>query len=513
MKSAIVASAILLVSLSASAGVVKGRLSQEDSGQIILKSIEDGAEVSRVVEMAERFKYTLDSKMLNSQNYVLEFSGEITKDKIITDRTPTIIGGKDSLSGRLITDEKGSLYINGQRVEYGRTKAIYGIPFDDKSKSYYINKNVEVQGSVEERGDEKVFVINAILEKGLISVNAPSLFPAPKSFNENPKAFILDEMPKNINSQGINPWSGKLFEKNGYTPEAGEGVLVITLSGRQGDAPGASAGHFAFGGGIVQEDGTIKGETYNFYFEGPKEVLAGNTDLTSYFGHLIQGQQNYRPTFTLYAYGFDQKDLKTVRDLYETELHKVRTQKGLKITPGYNCTTTSNYVMREIGIYGQHHNLGARMFDRQNLGYVNPFSWWSNNTNGEGAIGSVRVLSYVSTRDPDHYVPRAALESFVKNFSDKRWNKKKGIKRVDYIFIPQTPSARQIGGISYDQPIKEGKKVMAFDKARKAKMPEITKAQSVLLDINKHSHAEVDEARKVIEKDQAEVKALLDTID
>lgn len=328
-------------------------------------------------------------------------------------------------------------------------------------------KKLTFKVSSKGEGEDKHFVINAILEKNLISSFGPEFHPAPKEFYESPKAFTLDEMPKNINSQGKRPWSGKLFEKKGYTPKAGEGVLLITLSGRQGDAPGASAGHFAFGGGIVQKDGSIKGETYNFYFEGPKEVLAGNTDLTSYFGHLIQGQQNYRPTFTVYAYGIDPSDLKKVRDLYEKELHKVRTVKGLEITPGYNCTTTSNYVMREINIYGQHHNLGARMFDAQNIGYVNPFSWWSNNTSGEGVVGGLQVLSYVSTRDPQHYVPRPAIESFVKNFSSKRWNKRKGIKRVDYVFIPQTPSRRQVGGMSYDQPIKEGKKILDYDAKRK----------------------------------------------
>lgn len=505
--------ALLLSSNSIFAGTVNGILSKDDSGRVILTSMENDREVQREVVMAPQFEYTLDSKMLSSQNYVLEFSGEITDSQIITDRTPTIIAGKDKLDGRMITDEKGQRYIDGQKVTYGRTKPIYGIPFDEQSKSYYENKEVLARGFFEKRGDEKVFVINAILEKDLISSIGPQKYPAPKEFYNDPKAFIINEMPKNINSQGKKPWSGTLFNKKGYQPKEGEGVLVITLSGRQGDSPGASAGHFAFGGGIVGKDGTIKGETYNFYFEGPKEVLAGNTDLVSYFGHLIQGQQNYRPTFTLYAYGIKPEELKKARDLYEKELHKVRTVKGLEITPGYNCTTTSNYVMREIDIYGQHHNLGARLFDVQNVGYVNPFSWWSNNTNGEGVIGGVRVVSYVTTRDPQYYVPRPALESFVKNFSSKRWNKRKGIKRVDYIFIPQTPSRRQVGGMSYDQPIKEGKKILAYDKERKKRMPQVIKAHEVLLEQEKHSHAEIEEAKAIIKSDQEEVKKVLDTID
>lgn len=513
MKKVLLASAVLMSTTLVHGGVVKGTLSQDDPGNVILTSIEKGKKVKREVIMADEFKYTLDEKLLNSPNYVLEFHGDITETKVITDRTPTIVGGKDEMRGRLISDDKGNLYINGVKVRYGRTKPIYGIPFDDKSKNSYVNKDVIVQGDLAEVDGEKVFTINAILESGLISIHGPRNFTAPMQFFADPKSFVLDEMPKNVNSQGKKPWSGRLFEKKGYEPKVGEGVLIITLSGRQGDAPGASAGHFAFGGGVVQEDGTIKGETYNFYFEGPKEVLAGNTDLVSYFGHLIQGQQNYRPTFTLYAYGISPKDLRKVRDIYEKELHKVRTVKGLEITPAYNCTTTSNYVMREIGIYGQHHNLGARLFDFQNVGYVNPGSWWANKSDGKGVIGGARMISYVTTRDVQHYIPRPALESFVKNFTNKRWNKRKGIKRVDYIFIPQTPSDRQVGGMSYDQPIKEGKKIVDYDKARKPIMPEFLRSHEILRNADKHSEAEVEAARKFIAEDQAKVKALLDTID
>lgn len=63
-----------------------------------------------------------------------------------------------------------------------------------------------------------------------------------------------------------------------------------------------------------------------------------------------------------------------------------------------------------------------------------------------GLIDKLRVVSYVSTRDPEHYVPRAAFESFVENFKSRRWRQRRGIRRVDYVFMPQRPSERQVGG-------------------------------------------------------------------
>lgn len=498
----------LFLTSNAQAATVIGSLSETDN-EIVLTSFEKGAVVKRQVIMDEKFTYTLDSKMLNSPGYLLEFEGEVKGDQLITSKTPTIVAGSKKLVGTLKMNEEGMLSINNTQVVYGRTKPIYGIPFDEESKASFVEKEVEAVGEFV----NGVFKINAIIEKDLLSVKGPELYPAPAEFKVDPIEFILKKMPKNEFSQRSNPFSGIVFNKKGYTPKPGEGVLIITLSGRQGDSPGASAGHFAIGGGVVGDDLKIKGEAYNFYFEGPKEVLAGNTDLISYFGHLIQGQQNYRPTFTLYAYGISKKDLRQVRNLYEKELHKVRTEKGLEITPGYNCTTTSNYVLREIGIYGKHHNLGNRMLDFQNAGYINPLSWWANNTAGEGTVGSLRVLSYVTTRDPEHYVPRAALESFAKNFSNKRWNSRKGIKRVDYIYIPQTPSRRQVGGMSYDQPIKEGKKIVEYSNDRKARIEPIIKAHDIILNQESYSDLEVLEAQKIIDRDQAEVKKVLDTID
>ena len=451
----------------------------------------------KVVKMEKKFQYALDKVMVNSPEYIFEFEGTVDGDDLITSKVPTVYAGVRDLRGFFHKDSEGNLLIDDQPVRYGRTKVIYNDSFDNISKRHYLNKDVTTQGYL----DGDTFVINAIIEDHLISADSQNVFIAPEEFNKKPSKFITEKMPLNKYSQAKNPFRGVVFNKKNYEVEPGESVLVITLSGRQGDAPGASAGHFTIGMGEVQDDMTIKGEVFNFYFVGEKEVLAGNTDLVSYFGHLIQGQQNYRPTYTLYAYGVDKKKLRQVRDSLEKENHKVRTLEGLKITPGYNCTTTSTNELKEVDIYGNHKNFFNSIFDSQNISYINPFSYGSRNTDGKGTVGLIRTLSYALSEDPQHYIPRAAFESFAINFAKKRKNKKMGIKRVDYIFIPQTPSKRQVGGISYDDPIKEGKKVLEYEKKRSNRRKSEKEARATLV----NPDATQDEIAKAKEVNQNEV--------
>ncbi|WP_127717205.1 hypothetical protein [Halobacteriovorax sp. HLS] len=473
MKNIFKAALILSIFASASsyAENFRGRLSKKND-----KTYFETEGQSLIVEIDKRFKYALDDVVVNSPGYIFEFEGEVIDGSLHTSKVPTIFAGTKDLNGHFTKDSSGQLFINEQKVKFGRTKVIYNDSFDKFSKEYYLNKDVVTQGHYE----DDTFVINAIVEKGLISAEAQNQYPPSEEFSKDPEEFILKKMPLNKYSQSSTPFRGTIINKKNYDVEVGESVLIITLSGRQGDAPGSAAGHFTVGMGEVQEDMSIKGEVFNFYFVGPKEVLAGNTDLTSYFGHLIQGQQNYRPTYTLYAYGVDKKKLRSVRDQLEKENHKVRTVKGLEITPGYNCTTTSTNELKKIGIVGNHQNILRSIFDVQNISYINPFSYGARNSNGQGTLGMIRTLSYTLSEDPENYIPRAAFESFVKNFSRKSQIKKMGIKKVDYVFIPQTKSKRQVGGISYDDPIKEGKKVLDFDKLRSARIENERKAREIL---------------------------------
>lgn len=486
----LLSSFLFLPSVLAEYSQVRGTLSKEGS-VVYLTS----GEIKREVEISKEFEFTLDHKVVNSPHYIFEFIGDITSDKIIAAQPPTIVAGSGEVVGVLERRDNGSLYIGDQEVKYGRTKPIYKISFDQKSKESFIGKNIIAQGSYE----DSVFVMNAIVLNNLISADNQIHFDVPQGLSSNPEEFIIEEMAKNKHSQSQTPFRTTIFNSSNEI-HPGENVLVITLSGRQGDAPGAAGGHFTVGNGVVLDDLSIKGEVSNFYFEGPKEVLAGNTDLVSYFGHFIQGQQNYRPTFTLFIYGVSKEKLKYVRDYLEVENHKVRTEKGLEITPGYNCTTTSNYALREVGITGDHRNFFRSIFDIQNLSYVNPLRYGSRNAGTEGTLNTLRTISYALSEDPEHYVPRAAFNSYVKNFTSKSRNKTLGVKRVDYLFMPQTPSARQVGGMSYDQPIKEGKKVIDYDKKREARIAKENKAKEIMANTGS-SDEQREWAKKVLENE------------
>jgi hypothetical protein len=242
-------------------------------------------------------------------------------------------------------------------------------------------------------------------------------------------------MPKNKNSQSRRPYRGNVIKHKNTRVLPGDPVFIITFSGRQGDAPDTVAGHFAIGMGEVDNNLEVKGELFNFYFDGPKEVPAGNTDLTSYFGHLIQGQNNYRPTYTVLVYGKTKKELKSVRDALEKDLHRVRTERGLGITPMYNCSTTAFRTLRSIDITGAHEH---RRFNPKRLIFPRKKPALDS--------GLFTQLIYGLRSDYATFIPRRTFESLVKNITKR--SKEMGITRMDYIFLPQYKSKRPVGGVS-----------------------------------------------------------------
>ncbi len=489
---------------------IRGHLYQEGD-LIYLKSPKLPKDLELIIPSHYRFAF--DSKLLNSEEYFFELVGVKEEGQFLVEATPTIVADLEDLEGHL-KKEGEQLYIGKTKVRLGRTKLIHESSFDDQGLEFYLDQEVLSQGHFE----DDIFIINALLQKNLITSRGDKFPPPPEFFKESPFDFVLKEMPKNEFSQRREGFRAVLHEDEGYSPSTGEGVLIISLSGRQGDDPSSSGGHFAIGMGEVLEDGRILGETFNFYFEGEKEVLAGNTDLVSYFGHLIQGQQNYRPSYTLYAYGVPPEDLLKVRNEYEQDLHRVRTEEGLKITPGYNCATTSNAHLMKIGIKGSHNNLLVSAGKlRKQIAKLNPLAWKAKGTNKEGLLGKARFISYILKTDLADFMPRPALESFIKNFSNPSRRKKMGIKRVDYVFLSQLPSTRQVGGMSYDS-LRDASKIVSFSEERANRLKEVEKAKLVLDDPD--SKAEEKEiAEKYLsevpswEEDQRIVKEVLETID
>lgn len=458
----------LLFSLTGfSSDNLRGSIFKNADGEILLKTNEQ----EYLLQPDQRIQKYMDEVFINSPGYVFEVEGEINTETVKVWQTPRIVGDALIIKGTLsFNPTSGHFYLNETKTMFGRTKEINTYSFDNLSKHSFVGKEVITHGHFENIKGEEIYIINAILETKLISVDPNNLYPPPPKALANPLKFVLQEMPKNEYARSRTPFRLTLNGHN-HVPLPGESVMIITLSGRQGDEPGAAGGHFAIGMGEVQEDLSIKGETFNFYFQGSKEVLAGNTDLVSYFGHLIQGQQNYRPTFTIYAYGVDKEMLLEARDIFENHTSRVRTEPGLSITPSYNCTTTSIDTLKEIGFFGNHDNFFAKLFDPQNLWNLNPFSWGSRSAKGEGAISKIRQLSYVLKTDREYFMPRNALESFIINFDSEKRREKMGIKRVDYVFIPQTLSNRPIGGISYNQ-ISEANKTIKLQKLIAAKISE-----------------------------------------
>ncbi len=496
--------ALMLLSSYTSAESFRGKLLKKENE--VRANIHVGSEIKNVlINYPSKYNKHLDHVLTNSPNYVFEFDGDLEGDKLNIDKMPRVVADIEDRIGTLTKSEDG-FYIDGQKAKFGRTKKIYGYEFDEKSRNYFVGKKVHTQGHME----DDTFIINAIIPANLFTAGENN-YEASKKFKKNGLKYILNEMPKNKNSQSDKPFRGTIRYRDNYQATPGDHVFIVTLSGRQGEEPGSAAGHFAIGMGELQDDLTVKGETFNFYFKGEKEVLASNTDLVSYFGHLIQGQVNYRPTYTLIGYSRSKEDMLKVRDIFEEQLHKVRTEKGLEITPFYNCTTTSNDTMKAIGIKGAHEFAISNIFDYQT--YIPVSSKAPKNGTDASTLSQLR---YILKKDTEHYVPRKAFESFAKAMVTQ--SKRLKLKRTDFVFLPQTPSARPTGGISYDEVLSEGKKIIDFKEARVERLAKEAKARETLA--NKDATAEQIEAAKAIlakaptpEQDQAQIDKLLYKID
>jgi hypothetical protein len=429
------------------------------------------------MSMPAEFLYTMDDVYLGWDNYFFKVEGELIDNTLVAEQTPTIIAGRDSFTG-LFQKVDGQYFIGEQKVNFGRTKEIYNNQFDEISKESFIGKEVRVYGNL----GEESFEINSIMVKGLFAAGENS-FKAPDAFNRKPLRYILKEMPKNENSQKDIPFRGIVTGKN-HTPKAGDPVLIITLSGRQGDAPDTVGGHFAIGMGELDENLEVDGEIFNFYFEGPKEVPAGNTELSSYFGHLIQGQNNYRPTYSVLVYGKTKEELKSVRDAMEEDLHRVRTEEGLGITPMYNCSTSAFKTLAPIGIRGAHEYTlisGKLKAPAKEL---------------EHSDNMLLQLYHGVVKPRATYIPRVTFESLVKNVVKR--GESMGIKRMDYIFLPQTASKRPVGGISVNG-LAKTLKFYNVDRKRDKEVKKYFEALEVLEDENATRFAKW-KAKRTVEK-------------
>jgi len=212
----------------------------------------------------------------------------------------------------------------------------------------------------------------------------------------------------------------------------------VTLSGRQGDSFGSVNGHFVAGLGEVKSDLSLRAEVSNAYVTNGKDILSGNTSLSNYFSNLVQGQNNYRPTYTFIAYGMDKAKLKKFRDFLEPSHILFRTQ-DLDITLEFNCTTETAKGLSLAGVVGNHkRTLVNRVFDLNNLAI--PFR--AAKVFGEAG----EAFGFTSSNDKEDFQPRPAFHSYIDSLMNKKVIKELGIKRMDYVFYAQIPSRRPVGG-------------------------------------------------------------------
>lgn len=270
---------------------------------------------------------------------------------------------------------------------------------------------------------------------GLFSASLPEKSPYDSLINKNAYKFIEKTVYKNEISKSQNTFRKIIYNKKGYQAKPGESVFLVTLSGRQGDSFGAGLGE-------VKEDLSLRAEVSNAYVVNGKDILSGNTSLTNYFSNLVQGQNNYRPTYTFIVYGMDKSKLQKFRDFLEPSHILFRTQ-DLDITLEFNCTTETAKGLSLAGIVGNHKRTALnRTLDLNNLAI--PLRLASKL--GEAA----QAFAFTASHDKEDFQPRPAFHSYIDSLKNKKVMKELGIKRMDYVFYAQIPSTRPVGGAPSD---------------------------------------------------------------
>lgn len=438
MKKMTFALALTLSASVFSADFVTGTIIDRGNGNFEIKGPKGNFEIVTT----DTIKKSLPSlanptfvKQSDGNPYSYEFKGEIAGSQFRLIQTPTNIPGAESLKGVLRFDEGLGAYVIGdQRVEFGYTKVLNGYEFDEISKKSFLGKNIIAEG--QKVGD--VFVMQALTPVGLFNAGPDHKTKYDADFNKNPYKFIKKQAYKNTVSKGDVSFRKTVFNKEGYQVQPGESVFLVTLSGRQGDSFGSVNGHFVAGLGEVKNDLSLRAEVSNAYVVNGKDILSGNTSLTNYFSNLVQGQNNYRPTYTFIAYGIDKSKLQKFRDFLEPSHIEFRT-KDLEITLDFNCTTETAKGLSLAGIVGNHkRTLGQRVFDLNHLA----FPLRAASVFGEAG----EALGKTANGDKEDFQPRPAFHSYIDTLKNKKVIRELGIKRMDYVFYSQIPSHRPVGG-------------------------------------------------------------------
>lgn len=377
-------------------------------------------------------------KQSNGNPYSYEFKGKIQGNIFNLIQTPSNIAGAELLNGVLVYDKTSNKYfINNQEVSFGYTKKLNNYQFDELSKQSFVGKKVLAEGDFE----SGVFIIQALIPLELFNAKWPKKSRYSIAIQKNPLKFINRDVYKNKISKSDESFREVIYNKPGSEINPGESVFILTLSGRQGDTFDSVNGHFVAGVGEVKKDLSLRVEMSNAYVVNGKDILSGNSSLINYFANLVQGQNQYRPTYTLIVYGIDKSKLKQFRESMEPAHIKFRTS-DQKLTIAFNCTTETIKSLNSVGIIASHGLNRLTQSDAQNKELLEII----HEVSGRYPHLATETLTHLITKDKKDYQPRPAFTSYVKSLTSEKIINKLGIKRIDYAFYPQIQSKRPIGG-------------------------------------------------------------------
>ncbi|API86118.1 hypothetical protein [Francisella uliginis] len=356
---------------------------------------------------------------------------EVNSKTLFIKEVPSSISGNVQLSGKLVRDDN-NLYLETKDSKIS-VKFLYGVDFrgnhfDQKSIDYYINKQVNVIG----KSYNGYLHISAILLSNIFE-NMNAKFPISakykKILDNDYQKFITETLMKNKLSQNLQPFKATII--NNVKVKDNDKALIISLAGRQGDDFATVGGHFVLGEATIKNHMLKDFSLFNFYTtKNKKMMIPAKISYVDYFGNLSQGQQNYRPTYTLIIYGVDKDKIEKMANTIDRDLNYMRISQD---TGGisYDCVNTALHALYKsqlidnpsslsfLGLQTFYH--APKKYDSDNYSYFNN-SWYY-------ILNSKRV-----------FLPRVAFEYVLEDIQTFK------PKRVDFVFYGQIPSGRPLGG-------------------------------------------------------------------
>jgi len=413
---------------------IAGQLQQQD-GQVFLKTSTELIPL----ELSPALNEAVVS-LVGKSPFVAVVGQRLYNGRLEVSRVPTMMSGDRTLEGKLnrIVTSSGEIFyeINGLPVDFGQTKLVNGASFDEDSRAFYVGKNVRAQAQL----DQGVFVIQSIIRSDMFSASPGPVIDANvpqniiKAFSQDPLNSAIALVRGDLKSPSPIWFKQTLFGHEERI-EPSEPVLIITVSGSESDSMGAVNGHFATGLGRVGDDMQIRGELFNVYVTNEKQIEPGDVKDVDYFGHLISGQNNYRPTYTFILYGVSQDKILQLRAELD-HFYPFFRSGSTKITADKNCVTLSVQALADIGIYG---------VQRDNPKNPQQFLLLSEETKLPAPLSKLATMKFLARTKRSEFMPGPAVIGILENLQNPKYRDEVGVKRIDMIFGGQIPSSRPIG--------------------------------------------------------------------